>query len=225
MADQKLKRVKFYLIRHGATEFNGVAGSPDLVRGWIDIPLSKVGKDEAAKTADHLADSGIKRLVCSDLLRTRQTAEAIAKTTRASIDATPGLRPWDLGKFTGQNFAHFADQMTSYAKNKPEQKVPGGESFNSFFHRAMNGILDALEGAEDGEVALVTHHRVERLYKAWVEAGEPPQPDLEWATFLKKGEKTGRAELLEANLPHLEKAARSKHERWEGLTSRGEMAL
>ena len=57
------------------------------------------------------------------------------------------------------------------------------------------------------------------------EAGEPPQPDLEWATFLKKGEKTGRAELLEANIPHLEKAARSKHERWEGLTSRGEMAL
>jgi len=35
---------------------------------------------------------------------------------------------------------------------------------------------------------------------SWAEAGEPPRRELEWATFLKKGEPTGKWEVLKCNL-------------------------
>ena len=218
------KSVKFYLIRHGATDFNAVGGSPDLIRGWIDIPLNKIGKDQAAKMAEMLADSKIKRIFCSDLIRAKQTAEALGKTTGAPITPTKGLRPWDLGRFTGQSYETIREQVTSYAKNKPDQKVPGGESFNTFLHRAFGGIHTCLEDAEDEDTALVSHHRDERLFKAWVNAGELPRAEFDWATFLKRGEPTGKWELLECNLTNLAKAATARGKRWEDEV-KGEVVL
>lgn len=219
------KRVEFYLNRHGATQFNSVGGSPDLIRGWIDIPLTREGKKQAIKTADLLADSGIKRIFCSDLLRARQTAAELGETTGAPVKPTPGLRPWDLGKFTGQSFDHIRDQLTSYAKNKPEQRVPGGESFNTFLHRALGCAHRCLEDAKDGDTALVSHHRFERAFKAWLNAGERSDASLDWATFLKKGEKTGHYELLSVDLDRLAKAAEAHGEHWEHADAKGEVAL
>lgn len=218
------KTVKFYLIRHGATDFNAVNGSPDLIRGWVDIPLNKIGKDQAAKTADHLADSKIKRIFCSDLIRAKQTADALSETTDAPVKITKGLRPWDLGRFTGKSYEAIREQVTSYAKHKPDQSVPGGESFDSFLHRAFGGIHTCLEDAENEDTALVTHHRLERLFKAWVDVGEPPKAEFDWATFLKRGEPTGKWELLTCNLDNLAKAATAKGERWKDGT-RGEVVL
>ena len=175
--------------------------------------------------ADQLADSGIKRIFCSDLVRAKQTAHALAETTKAPVKAVEGLRPWDLGKFTGQSYQTIRDQVTSYAKNKPDQKVPGGESFDTFAHRAFRGIHDCLKDAKDEDTALVSHHRLERLFKSWVDAGEPPAPELEWATFLKKGEPTGKWEILTCNLTNLAKAASAAGEEWEGKKAKGEVVL
>jgi hypothetical protein len=47
---------------------------------------------------------------------------------------------------------------------------------------------------------------------SWAEAGEPPRRELEWATFLKKGEPTGKWEVLKCNLA---KAAKDGAARWE----------
>ena len=50
---------------------------------------------------------------------------------------------------------------------------------------------------------------------SWAEAGEPPRRELEWATFLKKGEPTGKWEVLKCNLASLAKAAKDGAARWE----------
>lgn len=216
---------KFWLERHGATEFNGIAGSPDLIRGWIDLPLNKEGRDEAAKVAERMAGK-VEMIYCSDLLRARQTAEALKKTNPgAKIIPTKGLRPWDLGSFTGKNFQEIRDRVTSFAKNKPDQPVPNGESFNSFRKRAFRGIHDCLSDDTDVPAVLVTHHRVERLIKAWIDAGEPGSDMLDWATFLKKGEPTGKVELLSIDLDTLAKAAKARGEKWEDRSAKGDVAL
>ena len=53
---------------------------------------------------------------------------------------------------------------------------------------------------------------------SWAEAGEPPRRELEWATFLKKGEPTGKWEVLKCNLARA-KAARDGAARWEDTTN------
>jgi len=89
---------------HGATKYNNSTDeSADRIRGWMDIPLSKEGIEEADKLADGLKGSGIKKIYSSDLSRAEETAEAIAESLQINYVPTMNLRPWNLGKFAGQS--------------------------------------------------------------------------------------------------------------------------
>lgn len=202
-----MTKVTFYLIRHGATALNAENGGTDRIRGHDDVPLSATGRKEAKKLADQLADSGIKKIACSDLSRACDTANDIAKATSAKVIRESDLRPWDVGKFTGKESAIAGPQIKSYAENKPHQKIPGGESFETFRRRAMRGLIEAFDKDAD---AIVTHHRVERLIKSWVAQGEQPDGELCWRTFGKRGEKTAHSEKLTLDLAALRKAAETK---------------
>lgn len=200
---------EIYLIRHGATVYNAESGGTDRIRGWLNVDLSKEGRREADKIADQLAGSGIKVIVSSDLKRAVETAEKIAATTGATLYKDGNLRPWNLGKFTGQESTIAAPQIKIYAKDKPHQAIPGGgESFNSFRQRAFKGMVEAMGKAKgDGTLAVVSHYRLERLIKSWIDGGENPDGSLDWATFGKKGEKTAHFELMNIDLDKLRKAA------------------
>lgn len=196
---------EFKLIRHGATAMNAEGGSGiDRVRGHLDVPLNREGRREAKALAAKLADSGIKKIACSDLSRACATAEAIAETTGAKVFRDGDLRPWDLGKFTGQESIKVSPQIMLYAKDKPDQKIPQGESFDTFRKRAFGGLLEALEKGAD---AVVTHHRVERLIKAWIAQGERPDGEICFRTFGKKGEHPAHAEDISLDVGALKKAA------------------
>lgn len=203
------KRVEILLTRHGATPLNAESGSgPDRIRGWDDVALSKQGREEAKKLARRLANSGIEIIVCSDLSRAADTAKDIAEATGAELFKDSDLRPWNLGKFTGQESSVVARKILSYAKNKPDLKVPkDGESFDEFRKRAMGGIVNAINKAKGRKLAIVSHYRVERLLKSWIDAGEEPDGSLNWATFAKHGESTAHAEKMEINVEALAKAS------------------
>ncbi|MBE6613626.1 MAG: histidine phosphatase family protein, partial [Ruminococcaceae bacterium] len=65
--------MKLYLIRHGQTTHN-VTGQH---QGWAPVRLTEAGMDMAREARKKLADIHFDRIHCSDLLRTRQTAELI----------------------------------------------------------------------------------------------------------------------------------------------------
>lgn len=184
------------VIRHGATKFNGDGyASVDKIRGWSDVPLSAEGKADAKKVADELKNSGIKIIVSSDLQRAHDTAKEVARATGAKLIISKKLRPWDLGALTGQDTKASLPKIADYAKNKPDEAIPEGESFNSFKSRAFEGLSEVADGHPDDKgVAIVTHHRVERLIKSWQKAGQPATHDIDIKEFLQKGEPPGSAE-------------------------------
>ena len=93
---------KLILVRHGHTCLN-VPGRDERLRGWLDIPLDDQGLQEAADTAERLADHPVEAIYSSDLRRARQTAEVLRRRTGAPRVATSkDLRPWNLGVFCGQ---------------------------------------------------------------------------------------------------------------------------
>jgi broad specificity phosphatase PhoE len=76
-----LKGKEIYLVRHGETDWN-VKGLCQGSRN--DIPLNKIGKEQATKTGKYLKeyrqiDGKFDLVLCSPLLRTRETCELICK--------------------------------------------------------------------------------------------------------------------------------------------------
>jgi broad specificity phosphatase PhoE len=186
------------LIRHGATALNSEdpGSSSDRIRGWSDVPLTKEGRAQAKKTAAALKDSGIQIIMSSDLKRARDTATEIAKAIPgAEVISTQRLRPWDLGILTGQESKTSLPKIAKYVR-EPDKALPKGECFNSFKQRAFQGICDAVSGHPGKQVAIVSHHRLERLIEAWTKAGQSAEHDVDVAEFLKKGLPPGESKMV-----------------------------
>ena len=65
--------MKFYFVRHGQSEANAARLIAD------DTPkLTNLGREQAIETAKKLADKNITKILCSPLVRAKETAEIIA---------------------------------------------------------------------------------------------------------------------------------------------------
>lgn len=193
-----------HIVRHGATKMNNETDtSQDRIRGWTDVPLTDEGRDEAADAAKKLKKRDIQVLMCSDLSRARETAKIIGKELELKPTSSPKLRPWDLGKFSGMSTKEAMPQIKKYIDDSPDEPVPEGESFNDFRARAFAGIKEAFAKAKGRRLAVVTHHRIERLLTAWDEAGQPADHTIDLGEFGKKGDPPGGVIELAINLKAL----------------------
>lgn len=68
-----MSKVTIYVVRHGKTMMNTF----DRVQGWCDSPLTKEGIDSARYLGYGFSDIVFRTAYCSDLRRTKQTAQII----------------------------------------------------------------------------------------------------------------------------------------------------
>lgn len=197
-------KMRVTIIRHGATELNKENGDgPDRIRGWKDLPLSDKGHKEVEALGEKLKNSGITVLYHSDLIRATQTAEAVAKATGAELIAVHDMRPWNVGAFTGQESKTAVPEIKAYATDKPTEPLEGGESWDQFKTRVFTALRTLLVLSEGKEVGIVTHHRVERLVKAWIANGQLPDGSVNFDVMFSIGEKPGTAEKIELDIDKL----------------------
>jgi broad specificity phosphatase PhoE len=192
--------VPVHVVRHGATRMNNQTDlSQDRIRGWSNVPLADDGREDARKAAEALRRYGIEIIVSSDLIRAAETANIISGIIGAPVILNHKLRPWNLGDFTGANTKDSLPKIAVFAQETPDQPIPGGESFNSFKERAFQGLAEAIQAAQGRQVAVVTHHRDERLWRAWEAAGEPATHEIDLGTFLQKGDPPGGVFVMDVN--------------------------
>lgn len=186
------KMVKVYIVRHGKTKMNNeIDTSQDRIRGWSNVPLVEEGREEARRTGKKLKKIDVGAIVASDLDRAKETADIIGEIVGVKPTTTVKLRPWDLGEFTGGSTKEMMPKIAEYIHDKPGEPVPQGESFNDFRRRAFGGLAEAIKRADGKQLVIVTHHRNERLYNAWHEAGMPDDHSIDLKEFTKKGEPPG----------------------------------
>jgi broad specificity phosphatase PhoE len=186
-----------YIVRHGATKLNNqVDMSEDRIRGWSDVPLVEEGRQEARGAAKKLVGKGIKAIVTSDLSRAHETADIIGKIIGIKPVASQKLRPWNLGKLTGCTTKEALPKIAEYVRNRPDEAVPDGESFNSFKARAFAGLAEAV-AQNAAPILIVTHHRDERLFEAWQKLGQPASHAIDLDTFLQKGDPPGGIKMMQ----------------------------
>jgi broad specificity phosphatase PhoE len=80
------------LLRHGQSEFNLAFTTSRRDPGIIDAPLTPLGRAQAERAAEALAETGLRRIVVSPYTRALQTAEPMARATGASVHVTPVVR-------------------------------------------------------------------------------------------------------------------------------------
>lgn len=161
--------MKLIFIRHGETALN----KEGKIRGWSDVPLDENGIKAANEVGRKLKSENLNVIFTSDLHRAEETAKIISKNTGAPIiESTKELRPWDVGDYTGKSGDEVGPIMQKYIEDSPHKPLSGGESFNTFKDRYLAFLNRILKDYQDKNIAIVAHHRNERLLYSWAKMGQ-----------------------------------------------------
>ncbi|PWI06088.1 bifunctional RNase H/acid phosphatase [Streptomyces sp. NWU339] len=167
----------FVLLRHGETpltpqkRFSGSGGS--------DPSLSDIGREQAEKTAAHLARRGtVQAIVASPLARTRETAGVIAARLGLDVTVDDGLRETDFGAWEGLTFAEVRerhpDDLNAWLSSPDAEPTGGGESFAATANRVA-AARDRLTAAYAGRTVLLVTHVTPIKTFVRLALGAPPE--------------------------------------------------
>lgn len=148
-----------YLIRHGQTDWNLNL----LAMGQKDIPLNPTGHAQAEALAQYLGPQcpAPARIVSSDLLRARQTAQALAQVLKVPVATDARLREIHLGDFEGtrleerqQRYPELVEQLN---QDPWSVRPPGGESREELVTRVAESWQHWSRRFEEGSLLMVCH--------------------------------------------------------------------
>ena len=149
--------MKLILIRHGQTEWNAIGRW----QGQADPPLNEAGWAQARRTADEMRRQHIDALFSSDLLRARQTANAIAEALGVEVQLEPRLREVNLGAWQGlfsdDIRARWPDEVKTWLESPLAGRPPGGESIPELAQRVVAAANDIAARHPGQRVAVVAH--------------------------------------------------------------------
>ena len=121
--------MELYITRHGQTNGNVERIMDGCKR---NIPLNKMGKSQAETTRDLLKDTKFDLIICSPLLRTKQTMEII-NIYNAPVIYESRVIERDCGEFTGKSFDSLDRDL--YWNYNDTTKYKEAENIKDFFKR------------------------------------------------------------------------------------------
>jgi probable phosphoglycerate mutase len=149
-----------YIVRHGETEWS--ASGQHTSR--TDLPLTDTGRQQAQAAAGTLAGIGFSLVLCSPLLRARETCRLCGFEQAAAL--CDELREWDYGEYEGLTSAEIRTRAPDW--DLWTDGCPGGESPAQIGAR-IDRLLDRLLGV-DGDALCFAHGHVLRVLAArWCE--------------------------------------------------------
>ena len=179
---------RLWLIRHGATEWN----VHKRAQGQADIALTDRGRTQAKEVAVALAAFSLDAIYSSDLVRSVDTARAIAEEQGLEVVTDPAFREIDQGEWTGLEVGEIQRRWPDlWGAARHYTARPGGESPRQVRERALAGIARVVRAHPDGAVAIVSHGGTIR----WVVAEALGYDDGRSARL--RGVSNGGAVLLE----------------------------
>jgi phosphoserine phosphatase len=156
--------MRILLARHGETSWN-VDGRHQ--GQGFDIPLSEVGRAQAAALGKRLEDVTLVRAVASPLLRARETAELALGERVGMLRLDSALMEIAHGEWEGRLASEireaYPDLQKAWREAPHTVTLPGGESFREVQSRTWLGFCQACEGlGPEDTLLVVTHDGVNR---------------------------------------------------------------
>jgi alpha-ribazole phosphatase len=155
--------MNLYMIRHGQT----AASRENRFSGSSDPPLTAVGEAMAEAFARAYASLTWESIYTSPMLRTRQTANALARLTNLQPVVEDGLREVDYGEWEGlvqeEVKARWPRAFEYWAADVASRGTPGGETAFQVAARAMRVVEGIRTRHEQGNVLIVSHKATLRV--------------------------------------------------------------
>jgi glucosyl-3-phosphoglycerate phosphatase len=123
----------FFFLRHGQTQRNALR----IFQG-ADEPLNSTGFEQARQAAAVLAGYRIAHMVCSEMMRTVQTADTLFPSVGVKPELSSALRERNFGSLIGTSSAQIDWGVTP----------SGGESLQEFLVRTCQGVSAALSSTK-----------------------------------------------------------------------------
>jgi probable phosphoglycerate mutase len=165
---------QLWLIRHGETDWSRSGRHT----GRTDLPLTEPGREQARALRPLLRDLRPALVLCSPLLRARDTAE-LAGLAGVTID--DDLTEWDYGGYEGRTSADIRVERPGWTLFR--DGVPGGETIEQVRARADRVLARAAVALSGGPVVLVAHGHISRVLGArWVGLPAAAAGNLELGT-------------------------------------------
>ncbi len=150
------------LIRHGETDWNRELR----FQGQVDVPLNAVGHEQARRLGSRLAGEAADLLVCSDLIRTQQTAlpisqQSLQPQSLGAIVLNPELREQNFGAVDGMRVneiqAQHPQAWAQWTRFDADYAFAGGESTRQFHARIMAAVRTLALAHAQRTLVVVTH--------------------------------------------------------------------
>jgi broad specificity phosphatase PhoE len=148
-------------VRHGETEWS-LSGRHT---GSTDLPLTEAGRERAAALAPMLAPYEFARVLCSPLLRARETC-SLAGFAGSQVELCDDLREWDYGDYEGLTTPEIRESDPDWSLWR--DGCPGGESPAQIGARA-DRALARLRAADGDAIAFAHGHILRVLGARWID--------------------------------------------------------
>jgi 2,3-bisphosphoglycerate-dependent phosphoglycerate mutase len=131
---------RLVLLRHGESQWN----LENRFTGWIDVPLSQKGMEEAKAAGEKLRGFRFDRAFSSVLIRANETLRIVLETlgqTNIPIEKDKALNERMYGELQGLNKTEtakkFGDEQVKIWRRSFDVRPPGGESLQDTAERVL----------------------------------------------------------------------------------------
>lgn len=160
-----------YLVRHAQT----VGNAQQRFQGRTDTPLSPLGRKQAQYLARRFWALPLEAVYASPLLRTRQTAQAIAATRGLSLRLEEGLIEMDGGLLEDLTYREMAalypEEVELFSNRMHEFGGAGGcERIVDVYERMRDTMESIARNHPGGTVAVVSHGIAIRCFLCFAKA-------------------------------------------------------
>ncbi len=157
------QRTRLFVLRHGQ-----VIGHDEFrFHGFNDVGVTDEGIRQLRQAAEELRSERIDEIYCSDLLRARKGAEAIAHGRDIVPTPLTDLREMNFGDFDGLRVKDImktnADLLNEWRSDIMHHRLPGGECMLDLEKRVKKALDKILENGQGKNIAIVAHGGVNRI--------------------------------------------------------------
>jgi alpha-ribazole phosphatase len=149
--------LRLLLARHGQTTWN----HDGRLQGQVDVPLSGVGGQQAARLRLRLAPEQIDAVYASDLERSWRTAELAVAGRGVDVQRDRAWRELAFGEWEGLTYEQVIERDRDLAERRvvdPEHVAPPGGEDLAAVARRIDAALTAIGTRHDGQTVLIVTH-------------------------------------------------------------------
>ena len=145
----------YYIMRHG----QAVSNVKNITSNWPEKfynPLTKKGSAKIKKNAKAFKKGDLDMIFCSPLLRTKQTAEIVAKKLKLKVKVDKRLRELDFGIFNGKPAKELMGSFKSIQERIKKAPIKG-ESYTDLLKRIWEFFATIEKKNKNKRILIVSH--------------------------------------------------------------------